>query len=274
MSDRRFVRATGRVAHDSLRGQIEGVAFVAGEWCRVSAPLADLCAVPGGARDRQLLLGARLCVIERSDGEVFGFDDADGYCGWLDARAIGPDHAVTHWVAAPATHVYPEADIKTRESAALSLGSLVEVIGTTGRFAQGPGGYIPMAHLRVLGDWLSDPVAVARGFLGTPYLWGGNSRAGIDCSGLVQVARRACGLPCPPDSDLQSAMTGAPVDPGCELPGDLVFWKGHVAMVSAPGMIIHANAWHMAVVEEPLAEAEARIAANGELVRLRLRANG
>jgi len=275
MSDRRFVRATDRVAHDSLRGQIEGVDLVAGEWCRLTASLADLCAVPGGARDRQLLLGTRFCVIERAGRHVFGFDEADGYCGWLEAGAVGPDNAVTHWVSVPATHVYPEPDIKSREGAPLSLGARIEVLGISGVFARVPSGFVTMRHLRALGDWLPDPVAVARGFLGTPYLWGGNSRAGIDCSGLVQVARRACGLPCPPDSDLQATMPGGePVDPGCEVPGDLVFWKGHVALVSAPGMIIHANAWHMAVVEEPLAEAEARIAATGQTVFLRLRLNG
>ncbi|MCC5969891.1 MAG: C40 family peptidase [Pararhodobacter sp.] len=273
MSDRRFHRATDRVAHDSLRGMLEGVAFVSGDWMRVAAPLADLCAAPGGARDRQLQRGARFRVLEQRGAQVFGFDEADGYCGWLDAGALCPDHAVTHWVSAPATHRYRAADIKSPDDAALSFGARVIVLAVEGAFARTPHGYIPARHLRALGDWLDDPVAVARHFLGTPYLWGGNSRAGMDCSGLIQAARRACGLSCPPDSDLQAAMSGETVEPGQEVPGDLLFWKGHVAMVSAPGRIIHANAWHMAVVEEPLAEAEARIAAGGLPVTLRLRAD-
>ena len=274
MSDRRFLRASGRYAHDSLRGKIAGVGFVPGEWCRLITPLTDLCASPGGARDRQLLLGARFCVIERAGRHVFGFDEPDGYCGWVEADAITADHAVTHWVCAPATHVYPEPDIKLRECAALPQGARLEVLGIEGRFARIATGFVFAGHLRALGDWLPDPAAVARGYMGTPYLWGGNSRAGIDCSGLVQAARRACGLPCPPDSDLQATLSGERVEAGEEAPGDLVFWKGHVALVSAPGMIIHANAWHMAVVEEPLAGAEARIATSGGPVTLRLRPDG
>jgi len=274
MSDRRFERANGRVAHESLRGKRSARAYVAGDWARVAAPLADLRAAPGGPRDRQLLHGARFCVLDRDAGHAFGFHQGDGYCGWLDAGALGADHAVTHWVCAPATHVYRDADIKSPDTAALSFGARVQVLAIEGAFAHGSQGHLPARHLRALGDWLADPVEAARCFLGTPYLWGGNSRAGIDCSGLVQAARNACGLPCPPDSDLQAAMPGETVEPGQEAPGDLVFWKGHVAMVSAPGMIIHANAWHMSVVEEPLNDAEARIAASGAAVRLRLRAKG
>jgi len=273
MSDRRFHRATERVAHDSLRGTLTGVRFTPGDWARVSAPLADLRATPGGARDRQLLHGARFCVLDRQGAHVFGFDEGDGYCGWLAADALGPDHQVTHHVCAPATHRYTEADIKSNDTAALSFGARVQVLAIEGSFARTPQGFIPARHLRALDADMADPVDVARLFLGTPYLWGGNTRAGIDCSGLVHAARRACGLPCPPDSDLQAALPGVPVAAGQEVPGDLIFWKGHVALVSAPGMIVHANAWHMAVVEEPLAEAEARIAASGLPVTLRLRPN-
>jgi cell wall-associated NlpC family hydrolase len=150
----------------------------------------------------------------------------------------------------------------------------VQVTGQSGTFAETPQGFIHAAHLRPLGDRLDDQVAVARLFLGTPYLWGGNGPAGIDCSGLVQAARRACGLPCPADSDLQRAMPSRDVAPGDECPGDLICWKGHVALVSEPGAIIHANAHHMAVAEEPLPRAEARIAAKGDPVLRRLRPDG
>lgn len=274
MSDRRFHRATERVAHDSLRGTLAGVAFTPGDWARVNASLADLRAAPEGARDRQLLHGARFCVLERRGAHVFGFDEGDGYCGWLAAGTLGPDHPVTHQVSAPATHRYIAADIKSADAALLSFGARVQVLAIEGAFARTPQGFIPARHLRLLDEAFASPVDVARLFSGTPYLWGGNSRAGIDCSGLVQAARRACDLPCPPDSDLQAAMPGQMVDAEQEMPGDLIFWKGHVALVSAPGMIIHANAWHMAVVEEPLADAEARIAASGEPVTRRLRADG
>ncbi|PTX00796.1 NlpC/P60 family protein [Pararhodobacter aggregans] len=258
MTDRRYFRAAGGVAHDSLKGALEGVLFVPGRWLRVVAPLADLCATPGGARDRQMLLGTRICVITECDGHAFGFDGDEGYCGWIAEEALGDDLSVSHWVAAPATHVYGAPDIKQRERMALSMGARLQVTGEVGRFAVTPGGYVPARHLRKIGDWRADAVAVARDFLGTPYLWGGNSRDGIDCSGLVQAAFRALGRDCPGDSDLQSLMEGAEVLDGAEEAGDLIFWAGHVAMVSEPGRLIHANAHHMAVTEEPMADVLAR----------------
>lgn len=271
MTDRRFRRMADGVAHASLRGVVEADRFTEGTRHRLATPLADLCAAPGGPRDRQLPLGTRFCALTARDGWSFGFAEPDGYCGWVPTAALGPDGPVTHWVAVPASHLYPAADLKTQERAALPHLALVNVLGTANSFAETPAGWVPLPHLRRLGDWLADPVAAARLLRGAPYLWGGNSAAGIDCSGLVQAAFRACGRDCPADSDLQRAMPGADVPPGAEAPGDLIFWKGHVALVSAPGLILHANAHHMAVAEEPLAQAEARIAAAGSPVLRRLR---
>lgn len=270
-SDRRFLRATQGVAHDSLRGQVQADRFTPGTRHRIAAPLIDLCAAPDGPRDRQLPLGAGLTVLVQDRGWAFGFDDRDGYCGWVPATALGPDHAVTHRIAALSSHLYPAPDMKRRELIALPFLAQLRVIGTSGDFAETPLGFVPRQHLVPLADRRPDPVEVARMFLGVPYLWGGNSAAGIDCSGLVQAARSACGLPCPPDSDLQREMPGQDVPPLSEEPGDLIFWRGHVAMVSAPGMILHANAHHMTVAEEPLSGAEARIAARGDPVQRRLR---
>jgi cell wall-associated NlpC family hydrolase len=270
-TDRRFLRAADGVAHVSLRGQVAAERYVEGQWHRLVAPLVDLRARPGGALDRQLPWGARFCVLQTRDGWAFGHDADDGYCGWLPEAALGADGPVTHRVTAAASHLYPAPDIKAPPRHALPFLALAGVVGVTGGFAETALGFIPLPHLRPLSDAEADPVAVARRLLGVPYLWGGNSAAGIDCSGLVQAAMRACGRPCPPDSDLQRAMPGLEVAPGAEAPGDLIFWRGHVAMVSAPGMILHANAHHMAVAEEPLAEAEARIAAKGDPVLRRLR---
>lgn len=271
MTDRRMHRAAGGVAHESLRGTLQGVRFVPGNWRRICVSLTDLCAAPAGARDRELAFGARVCVLTETDGWMFGFAEADGYCGWVAPGALGPDVPVTHWVASSGTHLYPQTDIKIREVMPLPFGARLECVGQQGVFVQTPHGFVPASNLRALGDWLPDPVAVARGFLCTPYLWGGNSRNGIDCSGLVQAALWACGVPCPGDSDQQSEMPWPEVAEDDLRPGDLLFWPGHVAMIAAPGRMIHANAHHMAVAEEPLDPAIARIAAKGEAVFRRLR---
>ena len=263
-TDRRTLPFSGRIAHVSLRGQIEADSFAEGTPARLSVPLADLCASPFGRRERQLLLGAALNVLDRRDGAAFVQAAQDGYCGWVAEAALAAPQEPTHWVSAPASHLYPEPQVKVRETAALSLGSRVRVVGETGKFAEtADGAFIPRMHLRALGDWASDPVAVAESLLGTPYLWGGNSRAGIDCSGLVQVALTACGIAAPADSDQQCDALGRALPEGTAAQrGDLFFWPGHVAMAVSPTHMIHANGASMSVAYEGVAAALARIAAS------------
>ena len=260
--DRRLTPFSGRAALEAMRGQVEAV-FVPGEKGAVAVPLADLCASPFGARDRQVALGEALVVIDRRDGAVFVQMAKDGYCGWLDAVAVGPALVATHWVAAAGTHLYPEARVQARAIAALPFGARLAVTGVQGDWAAVAGGFVPAMHLRAMGDMFHDPVAVAEMFLGTPYLWGGNSRDGIDCSGLVQAALLACGRACPGDSDQQAAL-GTPLAEGAALRrGDLLFWKGHVAMVVDGARLIHANGHSMSVCHEGIAACIDRIAAAG-----------
>lgn len=262
MMDRRMLPFSGRVAHVSLQG-IVAAPLTEGEAAWVIVPLADLVAEPGGARDRQLLLGATVTVIDRDRSHVFVRSERDGYCGWLVEAAVGQGPEPTHWVAAPATHLYSEPVVQAKSTAGLSLGSRVAVVGAWGPWANTPHGYVPMAHLRPLDQVATDAVAVAESFMGTPYLWGGNSRLGVDCSGLVQLALHACGKRCPGDSDLQMAV-GRGLAPGEALKrGDLIFWKGHVAMVVNDTVLIHANGHTMSVAYEGIREAIGRISAGG-----------
>jgi cell wall-associated NlpC family hydrolase len=264
VSDPRLTPFSGRVAHDSLRGQINAQAFTLGQPASVTAPLADLLRRPGGPRDRQLLRGAQVLEIDRADALAYVL--WDGYCGWVAASALGPAAAPTHWVAAPATHLYTAPDLKSPEVAALSLGAHLVITGETAAFLQTDcGHFVPRQHMHALSEPDTDPVAIAASLLGTPYLWGGNSRAGIDCSGLVQIALHAAAQPCPADSDLQERAfaahalpTGAPAERG-----DLLFWRGHVAWVADPDTILHANAHTMSVAYEGLQAAIARIAPEG-----------
>lgn len=273
--DRRLTPFSGRIAHVSLRGKVEALIFTEGEAARIITPVADLLAAPDGARDRQLQFGAEVLIVERRMAWTFVQARADGYCGWVASGVLGKPVPATHRVAAPATHVYREASIKRGEVMRLGLGAQIAVAGEEGMFAVTDLGFVPRQHLRPLGDWSADPVAVAESLLGTPYLWGGNSRDGIDCSGLVQLAFAACGLPCPGDSDLQWQSVGAALPEEAPLQrGDLLFWKGHVALVCDAQGLIHANGHTMSVAHEAIAAARARIAAAGEGAFLGARRRG
>ncbi len=231
----------------------------------ICRPVVDLCRAPGGARDRQVLLGAAVEVLERRDGWCHLRAAQDGYTGWVEAEALTAPQERTHWVHAPASHAYDRADFKSPDRLSLSLGSRVAVRNTGARFAETDLGFVPLVHLTPLGEHAKDPVGVAEALIGTPYLWGGNSRFGIDCSGLVQLACQACGIACPGDSGPQEAELGAFQPGGTPYQrGDLLFWKGHVAWVRDPLTLLHANVHSMSVALEPLAAAIARIESQGD----------
>lgn len=266
MSDRRLTPANGHVAHVSLLGLVTADRFVTGDRARVTASLADLLTRPDGPRDRQVLHGDRLLVLERREGHAFVQAEKDGFCGYVALGALGPDWAATHIIAAPASHLYSEPNLKRPEVGTLSFGAKIAVTARHGRFAAtATGHFVPEQHLRPVDLPFTDPVEVAMLFLGSPYLWGGNSRSGLDCSGLVQAALLACGIACPGDSDLQWASVGARLAEGTPpRRGDLLFWPGHVAMAADATTMIHANAFRMAVTLEGIAEAIARIDAAGD----------
>lgn len=261
--DRRLTPATSRAAHVSLRGHVDAPVFTAGEPLSVTIALVDLLRAPGGARERQLWLGDGFTVIDRDGGYAYGFAHKDGFCGWLPETALGLTPEPTHWVSGLGTHVYPEPRVQARETMAVSMGARIAVTVQTGKWAETAYGYLPASHLRAIGAWETDLVAVAERFVGTPYLWGGNSRAGIDCSGLVQVSFLSCGRDCPGDSDLQEVL-GQEITPDEPLRrGDLLFWAGHVALVTDTERLIHANGHSMSVKYENIADCMARVASQG-----------
>ena len=229
---------------------------------QILLPVVDLCRSPTGPRDRQLLFGDDLRVLNTAAGWSYIQAEKDGYCGYIATESHGPVSPPTHYVSAPATHAYTRADFKSPDRLPLCHASRVTVTAQTGGFAQTAAGFIPAIHLAPLGKHDDDPACVAALYLGTPYLWGGNSRNGIDCSGLVQAALLACGHPCPGDSDMQMALgqdANAPYERN-----DLLFWKGHVALVTDSETLIHANAGAMACVYEPIVAAISRIKAQGD----------
>ncbi|MGJ8611345.1 MAG: C40 family peptidase [Octadecabacter sp.] len=265
MNDRRLTPANARVAASHLRGQVEAETFTDGEPATIGQVVVDLCASPAGKRDRQLLLGAAVVVYERRDGWAFVQAKRDGYVGYVAQSALVAQQTTTHRVATPATHVYATDSFKAQDLLHLPFGAEVIVTDERHKFFETQHGFIPKKHLRPLTQMFADPATVAQLYFGTPYLWGGNSTRGVDCSGLVQAAYQACGHMCAGDSDLQEAGLGRALDPGATLQrGDLIFWKGHIAMMVDHDTMIHANAHHMAVVYEGLQQATLRIRAQGD----------
>jgi cell wall-associated NlpC family hydrolase len=273
--DPRLTPARPDLAAAHLRGKVEAARFAEGTLQEVVVGQAALRQSP--SHDATLLTealrGERVTVYEiDEEGWAWGQLVHDGYVGWLPTAALlTPGPVPTHTAAALRTFVFPGPSIKLPPMDALPFGARVAVVRIEDSFAvAASGGYLPMQHLAPLDARNSDYVAVAERFVGVPYLWGGKTSLGIDCSGLVQVALTACGVRCPRDSDMQEAALGAPVSLSGLKRGDLVFWKGHVAIARDQDTLLHANAFHMAVAIEPLAEAISRIrAAGGEVTSVR-----
>lgn len=270
--DPRRTPARADLAAASLQGLVAAPRYVDGEVRRVAVPVAPLRRRPAGDAplETQALLGETVRVFDE-DGEGWSWVqlEADGYVGYLPSEALVPlGPTPTHRVSALRTFLFPGPDIKLPPREALVLGSPVVVSALSGAFAVTPDGFLPAVHLSELGTREADFVAVAARFLGVPYLWGGRTPLGIDCSGLVQTALAMAGVAAPRDSDMQEAELGAEVPPGAPVRrGDLLFWPGHVAIAEGPDTLLHANAFHMAVAREPFAGAIARIAAAGSPLR-------
>jgi len=250
----------------ALEGVVPAAAYVEPKARRLMAPSAAVRRAPDPASEQmdQLLFGELFDVLEEQGGWAFGQARRDGYVGFVEAAALGDAEAeISHWVSALRTYAFSEPDIKSAPVGLYSMNSLVAVEAREGRFAKGTGtGWFVEAHLSPIGFGETDHAAVAERFLGAPYQWGGRESLGLDCSGLVQQALYACARACPRDSDQQQAL-GHPIERADLQRGDLIFWRGHVAILTDARSIVHANAHHMMVAREGLEEAIARIHAAG-----------
>ena len=267
--DQRRTPARPDLAAAHLKGEVEAERYAEATPLAVSVPLAPLTARPDGEAPlaNQLLHGEGFAAYENKGDWAWGQAESDGYVGYVPRACLMPaGPAPTHRVAQPMTHVYPAPALRARAIGWLSYGALVRVEGAEAGFAAlSTGGFVPAPHLARREAAAEDWVAQAERLLGAPYLWGGRSSAGLDCSALVQLALAAAGRGCPRDSDMQEAELGRTLAPG-EAPerGDLMFWDGHVGIMLDATRLLHCNAHHMAVAIEPLETARARILAAGE----------
>ncbi len=228
---------------------------------QIGAAMTDLLDAPNGTRDRQLIYGDPVTVLGARDGHSYVRSDKDGYIGFVQTTALTNASQPTHRIIARASHAYAQADMKSPDRATLTYGSRLTALSETPKFIETALGFVPRQHIAPEGQWHDDPAAIAELFLGTPYLWGGNSGTGIDCSGLIQAACLACNIPCEGDSDQQARNLGNPLpDHAKPRRNDLFFWKGHVALVYDSETLIHANAHRMATTFEPISAALTRIA--------------
>lgn len=244
------------IAAEKLKSLVQAERFVEPSTFLVTTPVVDLFAKPQSTSlASQLLYGELFDVYEVSGEWAWGQNRTDGYVGYVMRSALDDVFSTSHRVTALRAHVYPSPDFKGTPQVALPYQAHISVSGETNGFSEMPQGFVSNRHLS--GE-ASDFVAEAGRMLGVPYLWGGRSPLGLDCSALVQLALMATGVDCPRDSDMQMRELGDRVD-GPFRRGDLVFWTGHVGIMFDEATLLHANVHHMCVAFEPIDDAIMRI---------------
>jgi cell wall-associated NlpC family hydrolase len=266
--DKRLHAYRDDLADVTLKNDIKADAYVASEEAQCIAPIAGVHKAPtaDAMQTTQVLMGEKVRVFERKAGWAWVQLRDDSYVGYVREDALsGLKRETTHRITVPLAHLFPRPDLKSTPAILLPMNAGLSVVGRSGDYLEHASGqFAYAAHCTPLDK--PDFVSVAERFLDTPYLWGGKTALGIDCSGLVQVAMQACGLSCQRDSDMQEQALGVALQDKQLRRGDLVFWKGHVGIMQDEHRLLHANGHHLVVVSEPLKDAVVRISARGSKI--------
>lgn len=264
--DARLTLARPDLAAQPLEGLVAAARYERSTPLQAAAPSLPLLRAPDSNAERldELIRGELFDALERQGDFVWGQARRDGYVGFVRAADLAPAAGPpTHWIRALRAYAFAEPSIKSPALGPFSLNALVRIEAEEGGFGRADdGGWFWLGHLAPVGVFERGAAATAERFLGAPYLWGGRTSLGLDCSGLIQQALYAQGRACPRDTDQQASL-GRGLERDELARGDLVCWKGHIGMMLDRTRLLHANAHHMAVAVEPLAEAVARIEAAG-----------
>jgi len=259
MADRRLTPARPDLAAAHLKGKVDAQRFVDGWLADIAVGRTSLRTRPSedGPQDSELLFGEQVMVYDEKDGWAWVQARSDLYVGYIRSDALGDTKAGTLRVSALMAPVFSTADLKTPVRDLLPMNAVVPVLGRQGDFVNIGPGFVHQRHL--LPEAEKDFVAIAERFLGTPYVWGGKTVAGLDCSGLIQTALQAVCKAAPRDTDMMEKALGDAIAIGAIRRGDMIFWKGHMGVMLDEARLLHANAHHMMVAVEPLDAAIARI---------------
>lgn len=266
------------LANIALKNEVTSAQFTEGRTAWVVDPAAPVKRAPrfDAPLDTQALYGEQLTVFDKREGWAWVQLSGDDYVGYLPENSISHEPIkATHRISAQRTFLFPKPNIKAPPLCALPLNARVEIINEETDFLlTKQGAFLHKKHVSPIDSFDMDYVTVAERFVETPYLWGGKQDTGIDCSGLVQTSMEAVGIHVPRDSDMQASETGKALPKPFDLTslrrGDLIFWKGHVGIMADKQNLLHANAFHMKTVIEPLADAVKRsLEAGNEITAIR-----
>jgi cell wall-associated NlpC family hydrolase len=263
--DKRLTPARPDLAALHLKGKVEAERFVEGEKLMSLRGHTAMRARPEShcSQETELLCGELFTVYEQKNGWAWGQIASDGYVGYVHGVSLCAYAEPSHRVTARSTPVLLHPDVKSAAVNFLPMNALLRLEKSHDDFFQTNAGFVSYRHLAPLGEHPADFAAVTERFIGVPYVWGGKTAAGLDCSGLIQTSLQASGIHAPRDTDMQEKALGLPVERNQVQRGDLVFWKGHVGVMLDRERLLHANAFHMEVFAEPLAQAVTRIEAGG-----------